>query len=66
MPEGRPGVDIGIYSSEVTLSHKIEQLEDGKGRKGTWNVGRVPKDLGKGETPDRLFFATDGYWRGGD
>jgi hypothetical protein len=64
MPEGRPGVDIGIYTSEVTLSHKLEQMEDGKGCEGTWNMGRLPKDLGKGDTPDRLFFATDGYWRG--
>jgi len=64
MSKGRPGVDIGIYTSEATLSDKLEQLEDGKGREGTWNMGRLPKNLGKGETPDRLFFATDGYWRG--
>ena len=64
MSEGKRGVDIGIYTSEVTLSHKLEQMEDGKGREGTWNMGRLPRELGKGDTLDRLFFATDGYWRG--
>jgi len=64
MSKGAPGVDIGIYTSEVTLSHKLDQLDDGRGREGTWNMGRMPTRLGKGETPDRLFFATDGYWRG--
>ncbi len=61
---GRQGVDIGVYTSLVTLEHKQEQARDGKGREATWNMGRLPKDLGKGETPDRLFFACDGAWRG--
>lgn len=58
------GVDIGIYTSLVTLQHKQEQAEDGKGREATWNMGRLPKNLGKGEGPDRLFFACEGYFRG--
>ena len=58
------GVDIGIYASFVTLQHKQEQMEDGKGWEATWNMGRLPKNLGKGKTPDRLFFACEGYWRG--
>ena len=56
--------DVGIYTSLVTLEHKLEQMEDGKGREATWNMGRVPKELGKGEGKDRLFFAVDGCWRG--
>jgi len=56
--------DIGIYTSGVTLAHKLDQAEDGKGREATWNMGRLPQGLGKGEGPDRLFFAADGCWRG--
>ena len=58
------GVDLGIYTSAVTLEHKLEQLHDGKGKEGVWNMRRLPQNLGKGETPDRLFFAADGAWRG--
>jgi hypothetical protein len=56
--------DIGIYTSGVTLEHKLEQAEDGKGKEATWNMGRLPQGLGKGEGPDRLFFAAEGLWRG--
>ena len=58
------GADIGVYTSNVTLDHKLEQADDGKGREATWNMGRLPKKLGKGEEADRLFFATEGYWKG--
>jgi len=27
-------------------------------------MGRLAKELGNGEGPDRLFFAAEGYWRG--
>jgi hypothetical protein len=57
-------VDIGIYTSRVTLDHKLEQLDDGKGPEATWNMGRLPKNLGKEEGPDRIFFAVGGRWRG--
>jgi hypothetical protein len=57
-------MDIGIYTSQTTLSHKLEQAEDGKGREATWNMGRLPQNLGKDDAPDRLFFACDGAWRG--
>lgn len=57
-------VDIGIYTSGVTLEHKLDHMDDGKGPEATWNMGRLPKDLGKGEGPDRLFFAAEGCWRG--
>ena len=57
-------VDIGIYTSGVTLEHKLDQMEDGKGPEAVWNMGRLPKDLGKSPGPDRIFFAADGYWRG--
>ena len=60
----KKGVDIGICVSEITLSHKLEQTEDGKGNEATWNMGRLPTRLGKGDRPDRLFFATEGFWRG--
>ena len=56
--------DIGIYTSLVTLEHKLEQAEEGKKKEATWNMGRLPQDLGKGSGPDRLFFAADGCWRG--
>jgi len=56
--------DIGIYTSPVTLEHKLEQAEDGKKKEATWNMGRLPLGLGKGGGPDRLFFAADGCWRG--
>lgn len=57
-------MDIGLYASRAALEHKTEQAEDGKGNEATWNMGRVPKNLGKEKGPDRLFFACDGYWRG--
>jgi len=63
-PDTPKGVDIGIYTSHVTLMHKLEQMDDGKGVEAIWNMGRLPKDLGKGRTPDRFFFAYDGQWRG--
>ena len=56
--------DIGIYTSMVTLEHKLEQAGDGRGAEATWNMARLPKNLGKGKGPDRLFFAADGFWRG--
>jgi hypothetical protein len=56
-------VDIGIYTSHVMLEHKIEQAEDGKGKEATWNMGRLPRNLGKDSRPDRLFFACDGSLR---
>ena len=62
--EMKKGVDIGIYVSTVTLSHKLEQAEDGKGKEATWNMGRLPTRLGKGDKPDRLFFACEDFWRG--
>ena len=60
----KKGVDIGICVSDITLSHKLEQAEDGKGNEATWNMGRLPTRLGQGDTPDRLFFACEGFWRG--
>lgn len=57
-------MDIGIYTSSTTLEHKIELAEDGKGNEATWNMGKIPRNLGKGQGPDRLFFACDGCWRG--
>ena len=57
-------VDIGLYVSDITLSHKLDQAEDGKGNEATWNMGRLPTRMGQGDRPDRLFFATECYWRG--
>ena len=56
--------DIGIYTSPVTLDHKLELPAGGKRKEATWNMGRLPQGLGKGDGPDRLFFAADGCWRG--
>lgn len=56
--------DIGIYTSGATLAHKLEQACDGKGKEAAWNMARLPLELGKGPGPDRIFFATDGCWRG--
>lgn len=60
----KKGVDIGVYTSDVTLEHKLEAPRRGRPAEATWNMGRLPKELGKGDTADRLFFATDGYWQG--
>ena len=52
-------------NSFIRPPHELaEQMEDGKGREATWNMGRLPKNLGKGKTPDRIFFACEGYCRG--
>jgi len=56
--------DIGIYTSSVTLEHKLGQQTDGKGLEATWNMGRFPKELGTSKVPNRIFFAVEGYWRG--
>jgi len=62
--ERREMSDIGIYTSLGILQHKLEQAKDGKSTEATWNMARIPRSLGKGEGPDRLFFAVDGFWRG--
>ena len=65
------GIDIGIYTLPEILAEKLEQRDAPTGRhgakrraEGTWNMGRWPQKLGKGTTPDRLFFACQGTWRG--
>lgn len=56
--------DIGLYTSEVTLAHKLEHAEEKGHTEATWNMKGLPKQLGKGAEPDRLYFATAGHWRG--
>jgi hypothetical protein len=56
--------DIGLYTSEVTLAHKLELATDKKNTEATWNMKGLPQRLGKGTEPDRLYFATSGHWRG--
>jgi len=61
---GKKRADIGLYTSEVTLAHKLEHATDTSNTEATWNMRGLPKKLGKGDEPDRLYFATGGYWRG--
>ncbi len=58
------GVDIGIYTSASMLAAKLEDQDSDRKVEATWNMKRLPAKMGKGETPDRLFFAYQGFWRG--
>ena len=58
------GTDIGIYTSPSVLAGKLEDRGPGKNCEATWNMSRVPTQLGKTKNPDRLFFASQGHWRG--
>jgi hypothetical protein len=58
------GLDIGIYTLPEVLADKLGQRDAARRAEGTWNMRRLPRELGKGATPDRLFVACQGAWRG--
>ena len=58
------GVDIGIYTSASVLVAKLEDQSPDRKVEATWNMKRLPARMGKAKSPDRLFFAYQGYWRG--
>ena len=64
MSQPQRGVDIGIYTSADILADKLEGRRGDGRQEATWNMKRLPRDLGKGAGPDRLFFASGGHWRG--
>ena len=57
-------VDVGICTSTGVLAGKLEDVRPGVKNEGFWNVKRVPMRLGEPGVRGRLFFATNGYWRG--
>ena len=58
------GIDIGLYTTAATLADKLRQRDESRRAEATWNMKRLPEGMGKGQTPDRLFFAYNGFWRG--
>jgi hypothetical protein len=59
-------MDIGIYTSPATLSGKLEDRDPARKCEATWNMKRLPTQLGKAPPNEvnRLFFATNGAWKG--
>lgn len=54
-------MDIGVWMSRGVLEHKREITG---AREQVWNVGLLPDEFGRGGSPNRLFVAVNGYWRG--
>jgi hypothetical protein len=55
-------MDIGIWMAKNTLKHKLEAQNE-KNPEQAWNLHRWPKGMSD-EEENRLFVATEGYWRG--
>lgn len=64
MESVRRGMDIGLCTLPEILAEKLQQRDASRRAEATWNMRRLPRELGKGTTPDRLFFACQGIWRG--
>lgn len=55
-------MDIGIWMGRKTLAHKLAAQTE-KNPEEAWNLSQWPKGLSD-EEENRLFVASDGYWRG--